>query len=56
MTDYQQYLTSMRDEDGTPLYGIVMECGTQIIGIAVLRAEMVITFEYFRFSSRCLYW
>jgi len=38
--DYNQYLTAMRDEDGTPLYGIVMECGGQIIGIAIIRAEM----------------
>ena len=41
LADYNQYLSAMRDEDGTPLYGIVMECGKQIIGVAIMRAEMV---------------
>ena len=41
LADYDQYLSALRDEDGTPLYGIVMECGKQIIGVALIRAEMV---------------
>ncbi|KAL5271061.1 hypothetical protein ACHWQZ_G001647 [Mnemiopsis leidyi] len=40
LADYNQYLSALRDEDGTPLYGIVMECGDQIIGVAIIRAEM----------------
>ena len=41
MGDYGKYLAAMRDEDGTPLYGIVAECAGQIVGVAVIRAEMV---------------
>ena len=41
MTDYQQYLLARRDDDGTPLHCIVAQCCGQIVGVAIIRAEMV---------------
>ena len=57
LADYNQYLSAMRDEDGTPLYGIVMECGKQIIGVAIMRAEMVgSNYQYCQIFVTVLYY